>query len=299
MKIGFSIPQYARLASDAGQTARFARELEAAGADSLWVGDRLFAAVDPRIGYGGMMDTIPAEFNSVLDPFTLLGVAAGATERVQLGTHVLVATWYPPVVLARALTTIDVVSNGRLLPGLGVGWSPEEYEAVGLEFRQRGKRLDETLDALEAIWTTDPAEYRGTLVTVPRHHSNLKPIQRPRPPIYLASFSEAALQRVGRRGDGWLPILMPGQVDLDGLRAQQTIVKKAAAEAGRDPKAIDAIVRVNVARGDAPQVVVDDIKRVSETLGFTHFFIEQMYTDDTVDQAIASATGFLDLIGTR
>jgi probable F420-dependent oxidoreductase len=299
MKIGFSIPQYARLASDAGQTARFARELEAAGADSLWVGDRLFAAVDPRIGYGGMMDTIPAEFNSVLDPFTLLGVAAGATERVQLGTHVLVATWYPPVVLARALTTIDVVSNGRLLPGLGVGWSPEEYEAVGLEFRQRGKRLDETLDALEAIWTTDPAEYRGTLVTVPRHHSNLKPIQRPRPPIYLASFSEAALQRVGRRGDGWLPILMPGQADLDGLRAQQTIVEKAAAEAGRDPKAIDAIVRVNVARGDAPQVVVDDIKRVSETLGFTHFFIEQMYTDDTVDQAIASATGFLDLIGTR
>jgi probable F420-dependent oxidoreductase len=299
MKIGFSIPQYARLASDAGQTARFARELEAAGADSLWVGDRLFAAVDPRIGYGGMMDTIPAEFNSVLDPFTLLGVVAGATERVQLGTHVLVATWYPPVVLARALTTIDVVSNGRLLPGLGVGWSPEEYEAVGLEFRQRGKRLDETLDALEAIWTTDPAEYRGTLVTVPRHHSNLKPIQRPRPPIYLASFSEAALQRVGRRGDGWLPILMPGQVDLDGLRAQQTIVEKAAAEAGRDPKAIDAIVRVNVARGDAPQVVVDDIKRVFETLGFTHFFIEQMYTDDTVDQAIASATGFLDLIGTR
>jgi probable F420-dependent oxidoreductase len=297
MKIGFSIPQYARLASDAGQTARFAREVEAAGADSLWVGDRLFAAVDPKVGYGGMMDTIPAEFNSALDPFTLLGVSAGATERVQLGTHVLVATWYPPVVLARALTTIDVVSNGRLLPGLGVGWSPEEYEAVGLEFRQRGKRLDETLDALEAIWTTDPAEYRGTLVTVPRHHANVKPVQRPRPPIYLASFSQAALERVGRRGDGWLPILMPGHVDLDGLRGQRAIVEKAAADAGRDPKTIDAIVRVNVAEGDAPQAVVDDIKRVADELGFEHFYIEQMYTDATVDQAIASAKAYLDRLG--
>jgi probable F420-dependent oxidoreductase len=294
MKLGFSIPQYARLAADAGQTARFARELEAAGAASLWVGDRLFAAVDPKIGYGGMMDTIPAEFNSVLDPFTLLGVAAGATERVKLGAHVLVATWYPPVVLARALTTIDVVSNGRLLPGLGIGWSPEEYEAVGLEFRQRGKRLEETLDALEAIWTTDPAEYHGTLVDVPRHHSNLKPVQRPRPPIYLASFSEAALRRVGRRGDGWLPILMPGQIDIDALRAQQALVGEAALEAGRDPKTIDALVRVNVARGDAPQAVIDDIKRVADALGFEHFFIEQMYADDTVDQAITSAVAFLD-----
>jgi probable F420-dependent oxidoreductase len=294
MKLGFSIPQYARLAADAGQTARFARELEAAGAASLWVGDRLFAAVDPKIGYGGMMDTIPAEFNSVLDPFTLLGVAAGATERVKLGAHVLVATWYPPVVLARALTTIDVVSNGRLLPGLGIGWSPEEYEAVGLEFRQRGKRLEETLDALEAIWTTDPAEYHGTLVDVPRHHSNLKPVQRPRPPIYLASFSEAALRRVGRRGDGWLPILMPGQIDMDALRAQHALVGEAALEAGRDPKTIDALVRVNVARGDAPQAVIDDINRVADAFGFEHFFIEQMYADDTVDQAITSAVAFLD-----
>jgi probable F420-dependent oxidoreductase len=299
VKIGFSLPQYAGLASDAGQTARFARELEAAGADSLWVGDRLFAAVEPKIGYGGFMDTIPQEFNSALDPFTLLGVAAGATERVQLGTHVLVATWYPPVVLARALTTLDVVSNGRLLPGLGIGWSPEEYETVGLEFRARGKRLDETLDALEAIWTTDPAEYHGTLLDVPRHHSNLKPVQKPRPPIYLASFSEAALRRVGRRGDGWLPIIFPGQLDIDALRAQQSFVEQAALEAGRDPETIDALVRVVAAKGDAPQTVVDDIKRVADALGFEHFFIEQMYTDDTVDQAITSAITYLDLIGSR
>jgi len=196
-------------------------------------------------------------------------------------------------VLARALTTIDVVSNGRLLPGLGVSWSPEEYEAVGLEFRQRGRRLEETLDALEAIWATDPAEYHGTLVSVPRHHSALKPVQRPRPPIYLASFSEAALRRIGRRADGWLPVLIPGQIDIGALRAQRAIIDESALEAGRDPKAIDAVVRVNVARGDAPQAVVEDIKRTADALGFEHFFIEQMYTDDTVDQAITSATAYL------
>jgi probable F420-dependent oxidoreductase len=296
MEIGFSIPQYAKLASDAGQVARFAGELEAAGAASLWVGDRLFAAVDPSIGYGGFMDTIPEEFESVLDPFTLLGVAAGATERVRLGTHVLVATWYPPIVLARALTTVDVVSNGRLLAGIGIGWSPEEYEAVGLEFRQRGLRLEETVDALEAIWSTDPAEYHGTLVKVPRHHSHLKPVQRPRPPLYFASFSEASLQRAGRRGDGWLPILQPGQVDIDTLRAQQTIVHKAAEEAGRDPDEIGALIRVNVAKGDAPRAVVEEMRRVADALGCEHFFIEQMYTDETVDQAIASAIGYLELI---
>jgi probable F420-dependent oxidoreductase len=297
MKIGFSIPQNGRLAWDAGRTARFARELEAAGASSLWVRDRLLAAVDPKVGYLQITDTIPQEFNSVLDPFTLLGLVAGVTERVQLGAHVLVATWYPPVVLARALTTIDVVSNGRLLPGLGIGWSPEEYQAVGLEFRQRGKRLDETLDALEAIWTMDPAEYHGTLVDVPRHHSHLKPVQRPRPPVYLGSFSEAGLRRAGRRGNGWLPIIVPGQIDIDALRAQQALIEKAALEAGRDPDTIDALVRVDAARGDAPRVVADDIERVADALGFEHFFIEQMYTDDTVDQAITSAIAYLDRMG--
>jgi hypothetical protein len=92
---------------------------------------------------------------------------------------------------------------------------------------------------------------------------------------------------------------MPGQPDIDGLRGQRAIVENAAVEAGRDPKAIEAIVRVNPAKGDAPQTIVDDIKRVADELGFEHFFIEQMYTDDTVDQAITSAKALLDLIGER
>jgi hypothetical protein len=86
----------------------------------------------------------------------------------------------------------------------------------------------------------------------------------------------------------------PGKIDIDALRAQQAIVETAALEAGRDPKSTDVLVRVNVARGAAPQAVIDDIMRVAGTVGFGHFFIEQMYTDDTVDQAIASALTLLD-----
>lgn len=154
--------------------AHYATALEQAGAASLWVGERLIAATNPKVGYAGK-DTIPGEFNSVLDPLLLLGIAAAVTERVALGANVLIAPLYRPAQLARALTTVDVVSNGRLIPGFGIGWSPEEYEAAGVPFTHRGARLDETLDALEAIWTTDPAGYRGRYVSVPEHRSELEP----------------------------------------------------------------------------------------------------------------------------
>ena len=150
MKIGFALPQFHKQALGIARTAEFAREVENAGAGSLWVSDRNLAAVNPKIGYGGLGTTIPAELNAAADPFVLLGIAASATERVLLGTHVLIAPLYPPMQLARALTSIDLVSEGRLLPGFGIGWSPEEYEAAGTDFTRRGARMNELLDALES-----------------------------------------------------------------------------------------------------------------------------------------------------
>ncbi|MEU7364004.1 LLM class flavin-dependent oxidoreductase, partial [Streptomyces olivaceoviridis] len=130
MRIGFALPQFHRQAFEVARVAEFAREVERAGAASLWVGDRNLAAVQPSIGYGGQGTTIPPELNPAADPFVLLAVAAAATEHVLLGSHVLIAPLYPPVQLARALTTIDLISGGRLLAGFGIGWSPEEYEAA-------------------------------------------------------------------------------------------------------------------------------------------------------------------------
>ncbi|MFF0478514.1 TIGR03619 family F420-dependent LLM class oxidoreductase [Streptomyces sp. NPDC004284] len=294
MKIGFALPQFHHQAFDVARTAEFAAAVEDAGADSLWVGDRNLAAVDPIVGYGGRGTTIPGELNPAADPFVLLGVAASATRRVLLGSHVLVAPLYPPVQLARSLTTIDLISGGRLLPGFGIGWSPEEYQAAGLDFTRRGTRMDELLDALEVLWTEDPARYEGAQLSIPAHHSPLKPAQRPRPPIYLGALSARALHRVARRGDGWLPLcVVPSHVDIDGLVAQRAQLDRLAREAGRDPEAIDTVLRVNIDAGTATSLVADTVRRVHERTGIQHFMIDSMYDVDTVDGSIAHAHDLL------
>jgi hypothetical protein len=116
VRIGFTLPQMGALAHYPREVTRFARQAEQLGADSLWVGDRLLAPVNPTVGYGDG-GTIPRAFHAVLDPFVLLSIAAVSTERVQIGANVLNAPWYPPAVLARSLTSIDLVSGGRLVQG--------------------------------------------------------------------------------------------------------------------------------------------------------------------------------------
>ncbi len=162
--LGFAVPQYGQAAH--AELARFAATAEELGADSLWVGDRLLAAVQPERRLPGK-DTIPEQFRTGIDPFIALAVAATATTSVRLGASVFVAPWYPPVQLARQLTSLDVISGGRLLPGFGIGWSPEEYEAAGAPFRRRGAQLDELLDALEKLWTTNPVAAPGRTLVDP------------------------------------------------------------------------------------------------------------------------------------
>jgi probable F420-dependent oxidoreductase len=297
MRIGFALPQFHHQAFEVAHVSDFARETERAGAASLWVGDRNLAAVEPRVGYGGQGNTIPPELNPAADPFVLLGVAAAATERVQLGSHVLIAPLYPAVQLARALTTIDLISGGRLLPGFGIGWSPEEYEAAGRDFTRRGTLLDELLDALRTVWTEDPAEYSGALLSVPRHHAPLKPARRPHPPVYLGALSEPALRRVARRADGWLPLcVVPDYLDIPGLVAQRASLDRWAREAGRDPGEIDTVLRVNVSKGAGVQRVVDAIRSVRDRTGIDHFMVDTMYEVDSVEQSFAYARELLSLL---
>lgn len=292
VKLGFNLPQFGAPAHEATQVARFAAEAEQAGADSLWVGDRLIAATDPQVGYAGK-DTIPDEFNAILDPFVLLGIAGAVTERARLGTNVLIAPLYQPAALARSLTTLDVASGGRLVAGFGIGWSPEEYEAAGMPFTHRGARLDETLDALEAIWTDDPAGYRGRFVTVPEHRSELKPVRRPR--IHLGAFSPAGLARIGQRADGWLPVVpVPGPPGWGKQLLQlRGIIDQAAEAAGRDPRVIDTTVRVNVAAGTDLDLVVRSIEEVAAETGFDDFFIDLLYVCESVDRMLDTAIGLL------
>ena len=151
MRIGIGLPQLGRFA-DIDTLRRVAIAAEDSGLSSLWAIDRLLVPVNPRTAYPASADgTLPAEQRTAIDPIVALSVAASVTDRIRLGTSVLVAPWYPPVVLARALASVDVASAGRLTVGLGVGWSLDEYEAVGAPMQQRGRRLDEILELLNSL----------------------------------------------------------------------------------------------------------------------------------------------------
>ena len=284
------MPQYGQAAH--ADLARFAATAEKMGVGSLWVGDRLLAAVAPSVGYAGS-DTIPEQFRTGLDPFVALTVAAAVTDRVLLGSSVFIAPWYPPVQLARQLTGIDVVSGGRLVPGFGIGWSPEEFQAAGAPFRRRGAQLDELLDALERLWTTNPVSHDGQRWSIPPSWVDLKPVQRPRPRIYLGAFTAAGLARIGARADGWLPVVqVPGGVLPEMLAWQRHRIDDAARAAGRDPAAIHTWVRINVAAGTPVEAVADAVQ-VLAAHGYGDVFVDLLYVAGSTDEHLRWAERLL------
>jgi probable F420-dependent oxidoreductase len=192
--------------------------------------------------------SLPDVFRTVLDPLTTLAYVAGQTSRIAVGTSVLNLPWYNPVLLARSLTAVDVVSKGRLRVGFGMGWSPDEYGAAGADWHRRGKIADENLEALLAIWTTDPVAYESPDFTIPPSVIGPKPVQSPHPPIYMAAYTEAAMARVARFADGWMPVGVP----IEGMTAMLQGIRQMAEGHGRDPNAIELIVRANLKVTDAP-----------------------------------------------
>ncbi|MEO3790997.1 TIGR03619 family F420-dependent LLM class oxidoreductase [Nonomuraea sp. B10E15] len=238
MDVGLAVPQYGRFAA-LSSVLRVAREAESMGFAGLWAGDRLLTPLRPRDRYPGGDGRIPEAHRVFLDPFAVLSVAASATSAIRLGTSALNACWYPPVVLARSLTTIDHLSGGRLDVGLGLGWSSDEYAAAGVTWRDRASRYDATLDALEAIWRDDPVSFEHEPWTIVPSHIEPKPARRP--PIYLGGFAAPALRRIGRRADGWLTASLP----IPMLTAMWRTVRETAERAGRDPGALRMVLRTN------------------------------------------------------
>ena len=192
MRLGFALPQIGPVAGpDALLTV--ARRGEDLGFDSLWVLDRILYPVSPRAPYPVGDGTLPDLYRTVLDPLETLTFAAAHTRRVALGTSILNLPWYNPVLLARRLTTLDVLSGGRLRVGFGIGWSPDEYEAAGTPWKERGKRADELIEALKTIWASDPVEFQGQYYRIPKSFIGPKPIQKPHPPIYMAAYTPPAM----------------------------------------------------------------------------------------------------------
>ena len=246
MRLGFALPQMGPLAGPDSIVA-VAQGAEGLGFDSLWVLDRILYPVNPRTPYPVGDGSLPVQYKRVLDPLETLTFAAAHTRRVALGTSILNLPWYNPVLLGRQLTTLDVLSGGRLRVGFGVGWSLDEYEAVSTPFQERGRRADEFVQALKAIWTTDPVEFRGSYCAIPKSFISLKPVQKPHPPIYMAAYTPSAMQRVAKEADGWFPVGIP----IAAISQMFDGIKQMAREAGRDPAELELIVRANVELSDA------------------------------------------------
>ncbi|MFF4218775.1 TIGR03619 family F420-dependent LLM class oxidoreductase [Streptomyces nondiastaticus] len=292
MKIGIALPQYGGHAR-AELVAGFARDAEAAGFDSLWVGDRALTPVAPSDLYPGHTpdNPYPPGFKTFLDPLTVLTVAASATSRVRLGTSTLNAPWYPPLLLARTLTSLDQVSNGRLDAGLGIGWMRDEYTAVNADFSKRGARLDEILDILHGIWAEETFGHEGPHWTIPRSYVGLHPVQRPGPPVLLGGFTQAAMRRVGRRADGWVGITLPPET----RAALWETARRAAEEAGRDPDVLQQHIRHN----PAPDASCEDIAAVLagvRDFGADSCFIDLQQSVPTPDRALELGIKVLDCV---
>lgn len=238
MRTGVTLPHLGRSATK-DAVVRGAEHAERLGYDSVWTLDRLLAPVRPRNPYPGTPDVVewPSYFEKVLDPLDTLTFAAAHTSTVGLGTAVLDIPFYNPLLLARRLATLDVLSEGRVIAGFGLGYSDDEYEATGTTASVRGRRADEFLEVLQKAWTAELVEHRGEFFTVPESRIDLKPVQQPHPPIYLAAYVPAALRRAATYADGWLPAGFP----LEELASWTTTLRQHAADAGRDPSELKVV----------------------------------------------------------
>lgn len=233
MQLGFGAPHSGSWATPANQI-EIAQRAEALGYHSLWTFSRILYPDWPA------ENRLAAPYRSVHDPLAVTAFLAGVTRRVRLGIAVVNLPFYAPIVLAKALTSIDILSAGRLDAGLGLGWAPEEFAAAGADMARRGDRAEEYLACLRAIWTDDPVEFAGEFYSIPRGYVDPKPLQRPNPPLLLGGAAERALRRVGRIADGWISASRFAAKDVPAAVAT---IRQAAVEAGRDPAEIRIVVR--------------------------------------------------------
>ena len=248
MRLGFALGNIGPIGT-AEAVSRIAQRAEALAYHSLWTVERLLWPLQPQTPYPVTPDGhLPDEYKHVLDPLDSLTFVASLTSKISLGTSVLDMPYYNPVLLARRLTTIDVLSGGRLRVGLGLGWSQDEMDAAGAQIQQRGARADEFLQVLKAIWTTNPVEFHGKFFRLPKSCILPKPVQKPHPPIYLAAFAPPALKRLATLADGWNPVMVPPA----GMAQMFDGIKQMAKAAGRDPAALAMIVRANLVLSDKP-----------------------------------------------
>jgi probable F420-dependent oxidoreductase len=255
-----------------------AEEAEGLGYASLWTLQRLLVGTD--------QDLHPV-YHSVLDPITALAFAAARTSRIRLGIGVINLPFVPPAYLAKQAATLDVLSNGRLDLGLGVGWSAAEFTASGASTARRGPRTVEYVQVLHTLWADEVSGFDGEFYTVPPSRMLPKPVQRPGPPVILGGGVPAALERAGRIADGWIS---RSGADLTRIAGDIALVRRGAEEAGKDPAAVRVIVRGVVRAGGPGDRLLsgpyDKIREDAAWLGEQG--VTELFYDLNYDRAIGS-----------
>jgi probable F420-dependent oxidoreductase len=267
MRMGFGLPVSGSWATPRN-VALVAGRADELGYATLWSFQRLLVPVGSPLG---------PQYRSVADPLLPLAFAAAVTRRTRLGAAVVNMPFQAPPVLAKQLATLDVLSGGRAVAGLGLGWVPEEFEAVGVPYERRGARGEEYVAALRALWGPDPVAFEGEFYRVPEASMLPKPVQPAGPPVLLGGGAPKALERVGRLADGWIS---SSRADPETIDLPVNAVKDAARAAGRDPEALEFVVRGVVRTGPRTGPLTGTLDEIAADLpaiaakGVTELFVD-------------------------
>ena len=207
--------------------------------------------------------------DSFHEPFVLFGYLAGSTKHIEFVTGVIILPQRQTVLVAKQAAALDVLSGGRLRFGLGIGWNPVEYEALGEDFKNRGLRSEEQVEVMRRLWTQELVTYEGNWHRITDAGLNPLPIQRPIP-IWFGGTDDRALRRLARLGDGWFPLFGPD----DKCRAAITKIRNHAREAGRDPDTIGIEGRISLGQRSADKWAMD--LAAWKDLGATHVSVNTM-----------------------
>ena len=228
---------------DAKALVEYGVKMEELGFDSLFVWDHVLLGVQPNF--------------PIIDSLTLLTAVAARTKKIKLGTGILVLPLRNPVMLAKQLSSMDLLSDGRLLMGMASGWYRREFDAVGVPFEKRGKIMDENLEILTRFWTEDMVKGEFTYHKIPAGVMYPKPAQKPRPPILIGGYVDVVLKRAALRGDGWLTYFYRPE----SFAKSWQKIRNFAKEGGKDPdsllNAAQLPIRVGKSRGAIESEMMD------------------------------------------
>jgi probable F420-dependent oxidoreductase len=291
MNFGLSLPHFRRVASPAA-IRRVARRAEDLGYDGVWVSDHIVIPQSAADRFGSVF----------YEPLTVLGFAAACTSRVRLGTTVLILPYRNPVVTAKVLATLDVLSGGRVTAGMAVGWTEHEFGALGVPFQERGALSDEYIAAFKVLWREDKPAFLGQYVRFENIAFEPKPVQKPHIPIWIGGNSKRAIRRAVALGDCWHPT----RPLVEDVRAGVAYMREVCAHRGRDPRSLTIAVRQPLKFYDgaeasvrrrpllgSTQKVIDDIGHYRDA-GVRYMLLDTFYSSPELEHE--TVEGMLETI---